>query len=154
MLMHIQSHSQARKQGKGRWGGLPDHFLKIEKVPWFWKRKGPDSVHIWVRFSIQNLGLNVSRRISKMFPCGVFFSCVFDEIFFEVAQFHETSLALKNFGCAPALRHYSFWKTLHLAEVFSIIFCPNRKAAQQRINCCNIISNISQILNRFIEEKE
>ena len=46
-------------------------FPKIEKKPWFWK-KYPDRVHLWVKFSIQNVILRVSRR-KKCFPGGTFF---------------------------------------------------------------------------------
>ena len=47
-------------------------------------------VHLWVRFSIQNVVLRVSgRKNSKIFPCGVSFSCVFDEIFTKFHQFHK-----------------------------------------------------------------
>ena len=41
-----------------------------------------------------------------MFPCEVFYSYVFDETFIEVAQFHETSDALKTSwlcGCTQVL---------------------------------------------------
>ena len=81
-------------------------------------KKGPNCVHVCVKFSIQNSILIVSRRKnSKMFPCGTFFSCVFDEMFMEALQFHEASPALKVFGCVPALRHYSLYKTLHLKRL-------------------------------------
>ena len=44
-------------------------------------KKGPDCVHLWVKFPIQNLVLRVSRRKnSKMFPCGTSFF-VFDKMF-------------------------------------------------------------------------
>ena len=77
-----------------RWGeASPALFWKSKKVLWFC-RKGPDCIHLCVKFSIQNVVLRVSRRKnSKFFSCGAFFSCVFD----EVPKFHETSCALKNF---------------------------------------------------------
>ena len=44
-----------------------------------------DCVHLWVRFSIQNAVLRLSRREkSKILPCGAYFSCVFDKMFIEV----------------------------------------------------------------------
>ena len=48
----------------------------------------------WVKFCIQSIVLGVPRRkISKIFPCGAFYSCVFNEMFIEVPQFHKTSLS-------------------------------------------------------------
>ena len=66
------------------------HYLKTKKCPDFGK-KGPDSINHWVKFSIQNVVLRVSRRKnSKMFLCGNCFSCVFDKMF-------TTPPAMKNF---------------------------------------------------------
>ena len=47
----------------GRGGGPSCYFLKIKKVPDFGKKALVDS---------------------KNFPCGTFFSCVFNEMFLEV----------------------------------------------------------------------
>ena len=72
--MHIYPNSQATNK---RGGGHPCTFLKIKKSTDFGK-KGPDCVHLWVKFYIQNVVLRVSKkRNSKKFPCGTFFSCVF-----------------------------------------------------------------------------
>ena len=61
----------------GKRGGLPNPFWKSKKVPWFWK-KGPDCVHLWGKFFIENVVLRVSRRKNfKTFPCGTSISCVF-----------------------------------------------------------------------------
>ena len=68
-------------------GGRPPPALswKVKKVLWFWK-KGPDCVHLWVKFSIQNVVLTVSRRKkSQTFPCEAFFCSVFDKILIQVA---------------------------------------------------------------------
>ena len=64
------------------------------------------------------------RKNSKMFPYGVSFPGVFDEIFIEVLQFHKRPLTWKISGCAPALTHY-FSKMLHLKclPVFWIRHC-------------------------------
>ena len=55
---------------------LPLSFLKIEKgerCPDLGK-KSPDCFSLWVKFSIQNLVLGVSKeKISKMFLCGSLF---------------------------------------------------------------------------------
>ena len=84
-LMHIQPHSQARIQGEE--GRLPLPFLKIE-CPDF-RKKGPNCVHRWVKFSIQNVVLRVSRtKSTKMFPSRASFSAAFNRTFVEVPQFH------------------------------------------------------------------
>ena len=55
--------------------------LKIEKSALVLE----NSIHLWLKFSIQNVVLRVSsRKVLKIFPCGVLFSCVFDETFIEV----------------------------------------------------------------------
>ena len=57
-------------------------------------KKSRGCVHLWVKFCIQNIVLGVSRRKnSKIFPCGAFYSCVFNKMFIEVPLFHETSPA-------------------------------------------------------------
>ena len=49
-------------------------FKNHKKCPNFGK-KGPDSDHLWVKFSVQNAVLRVSRRkTSKISPSGAFFS--------------------------------------------------------------------------------
>ena len=54
-------------------GRLSCPFLKIEKSVLILGKKGPDSVYVWVKYSIQNVVLRVSRRKdSKMFPAGSF----------------------------------------------------------------------------------
>ena len=68
----------------GRGATPPAVFENRKKCPDFWK-KGLDCVYTWVKFSIQNVVLRVSRRKnSKMFPCGASFSIVIDQIFIEV----------------------------------------------------------------------
>ena len=71
IFRHIQgylgifSHTH-RRATKGERGDL---FENRKKCPDFGK-KGPDCDHLWVKFSIQNIVLRVSRRKnSKMFPC-------------------------------------------------------------------------------------
>ena len=47
-------------------------------------RKGTDCIQLWIKFPTQNVILRVSRRkISKMFPNGASFSCVFEEMFIK-----------------------------------------------------------------------
>ena len=74
ILIHIQ--------GEGR---PPLRFLKTKENVLIFEKKGLDCVHLWVKFSIQNVVLRVSSgKNSKIFPCGATFSGVFDEIFIEV----------------------------------------------------------------------
>ena len=79
--MHIQAHSQ--QLGK-RGEASPALFENQKKGPDL-EKKGPDGVHLWVKFSIQNGVLGVSwRKNSKMFPCGASFSYVFNKMLIEV----------------------------------------------------------------------
>ena len=102
--------------GGGWWEGRlertkisPAVFRKSTEVSWFYK-KGPDCAHPWVKFSIQNVVLRISRRKnSKLFPCGAFFSWNFDEIFIEVSQFHETFPALKQFWLHACLEYQTLF---------------------------------------------
>ena len=50
--------------------GKESKFMRVTWVGWGARGGGgPDSVHLWVTFSIQNVALRVSRRkTSKMFP--------------------------------------------------------------------------------------
>ena len=67
-----------------RGGGLPCLFLKIEKSALILGKKGPDSVYFWVKYSIQNVVLRVSRRKSPKFSLRGPFSCVFEKLFIEM----------------------------------------------------------------------
>ena len=87
------------------------HMLKLGKGALI---LGPDCV-LSVKFAIQNVALRVcKRKNSKMLPYGVFYSCLFDKMFIEVPETHETSLAVKFSVCVHALSHYSFFKKLYL----------------------------------------
>ena len=51
----------------------PLPFFENRKCPYFGK-KGSDSVHLWVKFSIDNAVLRVSKRKTpKCFPVGFIF---------------------------------------------------------------------------------
>ena len=93
LYIHI-SGTHLRVEG----GDLPCPFLKIGKSASIFGKKA---------LIVSILGLNIpifkvlrlSRgKSSKIFPCGAFFSCVFDERFMvsKVPQFHKNSPALKN----------------------------------------------------------
>ena len=70
----------AGAQLEGTGGGLPYHFLKIEKSTLSLKKKGPEFVHLLVKFSIQNVVL----RVSKNFSLRGFFYCLFSEMFIKM----------------------------------------------------------------------
>ena len=92
---------------RGERGGLPCPFWKLKNVSWFWK--GPHCVHLWVKFSIQNVALGVSwRKDPKCFP-GASFSCVLMKCLSKcpISTNSTHPLPWKS-------RHYSFCKTLHL----------------------------------------
>ena len=58
-----------------RGGRFPLSLLKDHKKCLDFGKIDPDSVHLLVKFSIQNVILRVSRRKnSKFSPCGAFFS--------------------------------------------------------------------------------
>ena len=77
--MHIQPHSQGHnKEGKER---PPLLFLKIKKGVLIFGKKGLDCVHLWVKFSIQNVVLRVSRR--KKFPAGPLFFCFWGNVYWN-----------------------------------------------------------------------
>ena len=90
--MHIWPHRQGPNQN-GR-GGLPCHFFENRKKNPGFGKKGPHCLHVWVKFSIQNVVLRVSRRknAKKCYPAGPFFSCVFDEIFINCSNSTEPFL--------------------------------------------------------------
>ena len=70
-----------------KWGGETSFalFRNLKKYPDF-EKKDPDCVHIWVKFSIENIVSRVSRRKNPiMFPCEALFSCVFSEMFIKVS---------------------------------------------------------------------
>ena len=86
-------------------GGFPCPFLKIKKSAPNFRKKDPDCVHPYVKFTIQNVVLRVSKTKNfKIFPCGAFFSESFEEMFIGVHQFHETSPFLKNFRFRSCFR--------------------------------------------------
>ena len=126
-MMHFQPHSQGRKLGKA----YPSLFWKSKKGPWFLK-KGPDCVHLWVNFSIQDVVLRVSRRKNsshlakwlsvrlgtkrvrvpshspKYFPVGSIFLVFLTKCLSKCPSSTKSPLFWKIFGCMHALRHYSF----------------------------------------------
>ena len=63
----------------------PLPFLKVKKSVQTLFKKGSDCVHLWVKFSIQNVVLRVSRRSKfQIVSLWGLFSGVFDKIYIEV----------------------------------------------------------------------
>ena len=92
VLIHIQPYSEGRNQGEE--GDLAC----------FWK-KGPDSVHPWIKFFIQNVVLRVSRR-KKSFPAETSFLMFFTKCLSKCTSSTKPPLPWKISGSAPTLRHY------------------------------------------------
>ena len=107
ILMHIQPHPQARDQGRKE--RHPRPFLKIEKRVLIFV---PDSVHLWIKYFIQNVVLRGStkKKLQNVSLRSLFFQ-IFDEVSIELPQF---LLPRKLCSWATTLRHYSFFRTLHL----------------------------------------
>ena len=54
-VFHIRCVTRGGENGEAN----PTHFLEIQKMLWFWEKKGPDFVHPEVEFIIQNIVLRV-----------------------------------------------------------------------------------------------
>ena len=68
--MHIQPHSQMCTRG------MPFHpFLKIEKSVMIFGKKDPSFVHLWVKFSIQNVVFKSiwEKKLQNVSLWGLFF---------------------------------------------------------------------------------
>ena len=53
-------------------------------MPGFFGEKSPNCIHLWVKFSIQNVVLRISRRKnSKMFPCCFPFLCFWRNVYWS-----------------------------------------------------------------------
>ena len=71
--------------------------LKLLKI----KQKCLDFVHPYVKFTIQNVVLRVSKRKNfKMFPCGVFFLEFLTKCLWKCPNFTKPPLPWKISGCA------------------------------------------------------
>ena len=71
--------------GEKEGGGLPSFFLKIKKKCPDFRKKGSDCVHPYIKFTIGNVVLRVSKRKNfDISACGAFFTRIFDEIFIGV----------------------------------------------------------------------
>ena len=89
LLNSVRKNTNAERRqscATRRGGGKPPlPFFENQKSALIFGKKGPDCIHLWIKFFIRNAVLVVSRwKNSKLFPCGALFSCVFEEMFIEV----------------------------------------------------------------------
>ena len=96
LILDIRHATQGRVGG-----GLPCRFSKIEEIALILEKKSHDCVHLWVKFSIENIVLRVSRRKnSKIFPCGAFFVLLM-KCLSKCPNSAKPLLPWKVSGCAP-----------------------------------------------------
>ena len=119
----------------------PALFESTKKCNDFGK-KGPNCAYYWVKFSIHNVILRVSRRKnSKLFRCRASFSCILTKCLLKRPSSTTSPLPRKVPDCAPALRHYSFGKTLNLKclTVFQIGLCLSNCSVIFTVTLCYIL---------------
>ena len=98
MLNDWYSSTGAQLGGEGRRSPLP-FFENQKKYPDF-RKKGPDCVHPYVKFTIQNVVLRVSKRKKiTIFPC--FFLEFLTIRLSKCPNFTKPPLPWKISGCAP-----------------------------------------------------
>ena len=89
-------------------------FENWKKHPDFRKKALLVSI-FWVKFYTQNVVLKISRRKNtKTFSGKTFFFVFLTKCLSKCPSSTKPLLAVKNFDCAPARRHYSFCKMPHL----------------------------------------
>ena len=103
----------------------------------------------WVKFCIQRIVLGVSKRkISKVFPCEGFYSCVFNEMFIEVPQFHE------NFPSKSSQSNLKIWYVLFWSYYGPGCFNKNRSIkGHPQDALCPIGSLENKILSSVISSR-
>ena len=122
-------------------GGSPllPLFENRKKCPYF-GNKGPDSAHLWVKFTIQNVPFRIARRkIYKMLPYRAFLS--WKDVYWSV-------LVQPNLSCPEnvliAFLHSDiilFCKTLHLKclTVVSIRLCLDNCSVICTVTLCFVL---------------
>ena len=119
-----------------RWGGggFPCPFLKIEKKCPDFGIKGPNYVHPWVKSSIQNVVLRVSRRkSSEIFPCELFFLALLTKGLSKCPNSTKPPLPLKISDCAPVLRPHL--TRIAICEKISLVIIDTLLLAVVSIAC-------------------
>ena len=127
MMRHIENATTITTVYSGIFRYIQRHSAIFSHVLAYWRtltQKTHDaistfkrSVHLWVKLFIQNVILRVSaRKISSIFSVELF-SCAFDKILSKRLSCTKTQLPWKSSGRVPALRHESFYKTLHFKRL-------------------------------------
>ena len=126
---------QARNKGwKGERPLLP--FFKNHK------KCHSDSVHLWVKISIQNVVLRVSRRKnSKIFPCGTFFFKFLTKCLSKWPNSPKLPLLWKISDCTPDSPLHSWY---HVISVWDFDW---NKLVTDEINGWNEIWILNKIKN-------
>ena len=97
----------------GRGEASPAVFQKSKKRCPDFRRKGLHCVHPYVKFTIQNVVLRVSKRkTSQFFLTGPFFLEFLTIRLSECPNFTKPPLPWKIFGCAPDCYYVWFEKAL------------------------------------------
>ena len=78
----------------------PALFWKSKKVPWLSEKMPWLCIHLWIKFTIQNAALRVSRR--KTSKTGLFL-CVFEKYLLNCPKSTKPLLPWKFSGC-PSTR--------------------------------------------------
>ena len=116
MMRHIENATTITTVYLGVFRYIQRHSAIFSHVLAYWRtltQKTHDavsklkrSVHLWVKFFIQNVILRVStRKKLHYFFCGALFSCAFDKILSKRLSSTKTHLPCKSSGRVPALRH-------------------------------------------------
>ena len=138
--MHTYKHP-ARGPTGGLVGRPPVLFLENQKKCSDFGKKGPDCFHLWVQFPVQNVVFWVFRRkTSKSLPARRFF-LVFLTKYLLKCPSSKKPPPLKNSGGVPALRRYSFCKTLHLKclTLFWINHCLDNSSFFCTLTLCYVL---------------
>ena len=113
--MHIQ-HTKDAQLGR-RWESFPALF-KIRKKCSNFGKKGPDCVYHWVKFSVENVVLRVSRiKTPKCFPAGPLFL-----VFFTKCLSKCTSSTMPAYSSETLLRHIQTYSGIFSIQCNAHIF--------------------------------
>ena len=99
-LVWFNSHWFAFSKRATRWraGGFPILFSENRKSCPDFGKKGANSVHLWVKYSIQNVNVRVSKRKnSKIFPAASFFLVLLTKLLSKCPNAAKSSPTIKNF---------------------------------------------------------
>ena len=135
----------------------PALFWKSKKYPDFGK-KGPDCVHPWGKFTIQNVVLRVSRRKnSEIFPVGPFFLKFLTTCLSKSPNFTKPPLHWIISGWVPEFYHHiKIWEKYNEQKVFFKKTVLNSFAIfTEKYLCCCFFFNKNAGLQawNFIKER-